>query len=222
MKNGSKKVVKVIKKIYKERGKLFLYEKLLIKFPEYLKLTNKTFKSLMLKEGYINITWRFYIAIIAVSYSQCNYLLRCLEELFIFYGGDKNWLVYGIKIVPEKLQKIAKLNEILASHPNKLQVCDILELLSKKNSYQSWNINEIVQASAIICQFQKLASFSHCLGIEIPFYTMSEENLISISPKYIRKTKGIFNYKKIMMYLINTRWQVYIIIRHGSNNRKKV
>jgi hypothetical protein len=162
----------------------------------------------MLKEGYINITWRFYIAIIAVSYNQCNYLLRCLEELFIFYGGDKNWLIYGLKIVPEKLQKIAKLNEIISSHPIKLQVCHILELLNKKNSYQSWNINEIVQASAIICHFHKLASFSNCLGIEIPFCKMTEESMISLSSKCIRKTKGIVSLKKIMMYLQNTRWLV--------------
>ena len=191
MMNKYNKAIKIMKKIKKERDKLFLYEKFLIHIPDYLNLTNKTFKSLMLKKGYINIDWRFYLAIMAVSVNKCKYLITCLEELFIFYGGDKNWLIYGMKVVPEKLQKIAKLNDLMAHQPIELQINHLQELINTNNLYHSWNINEIVHASAILFHFQKLSSFSNCLNIELPVCLCSEPDPFSYSPK----EKGIFSNK---------------------------
>ena len=57
-----------IRKIKRERGRLFLYEKLFVHVPEYLDFANNSFNSLMHKEGYLNITFRFYLAIMVYIY----------------------------------------------------------------------------------------------------------------------------------------------------------
>ena len=60
------KALNILKKICRERGRIFIHEKLFLKFPEYLELNNNTYKFLMLKEGYLPLTWRFYLAIMVL------------------------------------------------------------------------------------------------------------------------------------------------------------
>ena len=53
----------------------------------------------------------------AVSCYECEYLLKLLEEQFLLYGGDVEWLTCGMKVVDKKLLMIAELNEIMAFRP---------------------------------------------------------------------------------------------------------
>jgi len=129
----------------------------------------------MINDGYLPITWRFYLAIMAASTIKCEYILRCLEDLFLYYGGDKSWLIYGLRTVPEKLKKLAKYNEIMAHQPWKIKADDINELFSNKNPNHKWNNNELVHASAILFNFHKLSSFVKGLNLNIP-QTLCEEN----------------------------------------------
>ena len=104
-----------------------------------------------------------------------------MEELFLIYGGDKDWLIQGIKVVPEKLQNIAKYNELMANKPQSLRVEAILEMLNNSNSYNCWNMNELVHASSILFNFHKLASFVNSLAISTSFefcFEGDEETLI--------------------------------------------
>jgi sestrin len=66
------------------------------------------------ESGILPITWKFYIAIMAVSCYDCEYLMFLLTEQFILHGGDIEWITLGLKSVDPKLQRIATLNEVLA------------------------------------------------------------------------------------------------------------
>lgn len=49
------------------------------------------------------LTWKFYIAIMAVSCYDCEYLIKILEDQFLLYNGDIDWLTQGLKSVDPKL-----------------------------------------------------------------------------------------------------------------------
>ena len=57
------KAFDLLKTLAFSRGNIFLFESLIILIPDYLEKSNKTFNSLMFDEGYLPLTWRFYIAI---------------------------------------------------------------------------------------------------------------------------------------------------------------
>ena len=59
---------------------------------------------------YIN----YYLAIMAISLYNCEYLLQILQEQFLLAGGPLEWLLFGLKKVDPKIARIAELNEIIA------------------------------------------------------------------------------------------------------------
>jgi hypothetical protein len=61
---------------------------------------------------------------------KCDYLIRVTEDAFIFNGGDETWLMYGLDFVPTKLQKLGRLNNILAHQPWKIHDNDINVLIN--------------------------------------------------------------------------------------------
>lgn len=154
------------------RGKLYLLENLCFLFPEYLEMNYSTFGTLMCEEGYLPISWRYFLAIMvfiyliqAVSTIKSQYLLTILEDLFLINGGNKEWLIHGLKKVPEKLSGLSKYNNIMAHQPWKLQTTTIKELFEKHNL--NWSFSEFVQASLILFYFHKLASITESLGISV-------------------------------------------------------
>lgn len=56
----------------------------------------------------------YYLAIMAVSCYECEYLLYILQEQFLLADGPLEWLVFGLEKVNPKLRRIAELNEMLA------------------------------------------------------------------------------------------------------------
>lgn len=99
---------------------IFLYEHYFFWFKNYYQLILETENILINGENYINKIWKYYIAIITVSSGKSEYLLRILEERFLMSGGDKNWLITGLDIVPKKLKKLAKLVNIISHQPWKI------------------------------------------------------------------------------------------------------
>ena len=77
----------------------------------------------------LSTVWKYYIAIMAISCYECDYLLKILEEQFLHYGGNLLWLNKGLKAVDKKLQKLADINEILAFRPWDLDSADIVNLV---------------------------------------------------------------------------------------------
>ena len=128
---------KLLKTIICEKNRILLYEKLLLLFPDYLDINMKMINIIMNESGFISIPQRYYLAIMAVSTVKCEYMLRTLEEIFLSVGGDEKWLVNGLNSVPEKIKRIAKINNILAHQPWKLQTSDIIVndvLMSRKST----------------------------------------------------------------------------------------
>jgi hypothetical protein len=63
------------------------------------------------------VSWRYYIAIMAVSCYECEYLLKLLEEQFLLNGGEVEWLSLGLKRADKKLKVLSELNELMAFKP---------------------------------------------------------------------------------------------------------
>jgi hypothetical protein len=61
---------------------------------------------------------------------KSEYLLRHLEADFLMNGGEKDWLIYGLEQVDDKIKKLSRINNILAHQPWKLTRLDI-NVLSK-------------------------------------------------------------------------------------------
>lgn len=113
-----------LSRLGKCKGKLYFFEHFFMWVDEYFKHYMNTMELLM-NDDYIPKTWRNYIAIMAVSTSKCEYLLRILEENFLASGGDESWLVLGLDVVPAKVNKLARINNILAHQPWKIISDDI-------------------------------------------------------------------------------------------------
>lgn len=149
-------------------GSLLIYENFFFWYSGLIPLNHNTIEVIMNENGLIPIPWRYFIAIMAVSTIRCHYLLIKLQESFLLKGGDEDWLVYGLAKVPEKLQKLAKINNLLAHQPWKFCTKDITELFTTKNG---WNRDELVHAALIMINYHRLASIVESLKIsfvEIP------------------------------------------------------
>ena len=66
--------------VFLTHGRLFHHERILCWFPRYLQYFVESEDLLMNKEDILPITWKYYIAIMAVSCYECEYLLKILEE----------------------------------------------------------------------------------------------------------------------------------------------
>lgn len=84
----------LLDKIFFTNGRLFHYERLLCSwFPKYLEYFFEMHDQIMNRpDDYIPTTWKYYLAIMAVSVYECEFLLKILEEQFVLYGGDVCWL----------------------------------------------------------------------------------------------------------------------------------
>lgn len=69
----------------------------------------------------LRLDQKLYLAIMAVSCYQCDYLLNLLEEQFILEGGDLNAISEGLSRVDQSLARFSELNEILAFRPWAMQ-----------------------------------------------------------------------------------------------------
>jgi hypothetical protein len=83
----------------------------------------------MNEDGFICKQWRYYIALMAVSTMKSKPLFKILEEKFLENGGDESWLIYGLDVIPEKLSKLSKINNILAHQPWIINTDDIKVIL---------------------------------------------------------------------------------------------
>lgn len=148
---------------------IMAYENFFLWFSGYYSIYQNTHTFLMNEDGIIPIPWRYYIAIMAVSTIHSHYLLTYFQQMFLYYGGDEEWLISGIEppdsIVPEKLKKLLKFNNILAHQPWKLTSKDIQEIL--QGGKNGWNRDEFVQAALILVNCQRLATICESLKIKI-------------------------------------------------------
>jgi len=100
----------------------------------------------MNREDVLPITWKYYIGIMAVSCYDCEYLIKILEEQYLLYGGDVEWLLHGLKKANKKLERLAELNELLAYKPWIVCASHIESLVKGKETDQklNWSIPEVL------------------------------------------------------------------------------
>jgi hypothetical protein len=153
-------------KISSKNGRMRLYEGFFLWFSEYYDLYDKAKNVLMSKEDYMPLTWKYYIAIMAVSTIRCEYLLRELEMQFLLKGGDEIWLIKGLEAVPDKLRQLEKINNILAHQPWKLKLQDIKEIHSKFNT-KGWHMNELIHAALIMTFYHRLAAVVESMRLNV-------------------------------------------------------
>jgi hypothetical protein len=118
MYNSSNGINEIMGYISERKGRLFIYEHYFTWFNEYYSYYMTTLNNLLnTEEGYIPLSWRYYIAIMSVSAMRCEYLMRLLEENFLEIGGDESWLIHGLDVVPEKLARLGRINNMIAHQP---------------------------------------------------------------------------------------------------------
>lgn len=135
----------------------FLYfEHFFFWFNEYFQLHQTTLNTIMCNSGLLSQTWKYYIAIMAVSTMKNEFLMRILEEQFLFVGGEEAWLIGGLNAVPNKLKSLSTINDILAHQPSKITAKIINEL--KK----TWSLNLLTEALIVMIQFHKVSLIEDC------------------------------------------------------------
>ena len=114
--------------------------------------------------------FNYYLAIMAVSCYQNEYLLYILQEQFLLAGGPIEWLIFGLEKVDPKLKRISELNEILAYKPW-LITKDIFQYLVKEgqNSQENWTIHEVLKASIILSNYHGICGLCHGMGLTPDF-----------------------------------------------------
>ena len=141
--------------------KFLHYEQYLLWFKDYLTLYEKSLNTLLNNNKYIPITWKYYLGIMAVSTMKNEFLLRTLEEEFLDNGGDINWLIIGIDVIPNKLKKLANFNEILCHQPWNLNE-EIIKSLK-----HNMNICELTEATLVLIEFHKISLIQELFEIKI-------------------------------------------------------
>lgn len=110
----------LLNKLFIDNGRLYHHEVLLCRwFPRYLELFAHASETLSMSrnDDSLPAPWKCYIAIMAVSCYECDYLLKTLEEQFLLCGGNIQWLVDGLKAVDPKIATLSDLNEHMAFRP---------------------------------------------------------------------------------------------------------
>lgn len=116
---------------------------------------------LLYGDGPLPITWRLYIAIMAVCRHEVPSLVETLLLEFQNGGGDMQW-IGGIHRVPPKLAALSRINNILAHQPWLLKPQHIQELTTGE---ESWSLAELCQALCLLTHFHSLVSFIHTAGL---------------------------------------------------------
>ncbi|CAL4110899.1 unnamed protein product [Meganyctiphanes norvegica] len=135
---------------------------------------------LLYGDGPLPITWRLYIAIMAVCRHEVTWLVETLLLEFQNGGGDVQW-VGGIHRVPPKLAALSRINNILAHQPWLLKPQHIQELTTGEDN---WSLAELCQALCLLTHFHSLVSFIHTAGLTKPLeknrgITKESTNIVS-------------------------------------------
>ena len=130
----------------------------------------------------------YYLAIMAVSLYQNEYLLCILQEQFLLAGGPLEWLIFGLKKVDSKLQRIAEFNEQLAFKPWQLTKEHFTNLIKGgENHNDNWTVHEVLKASIILSSYHGLCGLCSGMGL-VPDLDIVQELLTLMGPEALELT----------------------------------
>lgn len=202
-------------------GKMQFHEIFLFWFPDYFSYYKSTMDMLLLSmNGYIPVTWKYYLGVMAASTMKSEFLFKHLQAEFLINGGNEDWMIYGLEAVPEKLRRLEKINNILAHQPWKLTENDILEIYFKTNG-NLWNANELVEAVLILVNFHRLSIIIDSLKLSLTGHDSSVEelNLISFSEEIPdSKILKFINEEEVEKYKIINELENFNINISNTNN----
>lgn len=123
-------------------------------FPFYLEKHFEVIRIVFGSDLSIPYEWRYYIAYMAAATHKCEYLME-LEKFYceLLLGS---W----VEEVPDKVLKLGTANVKLAHRPWEFTEKDVKELML------SWNLNELILALSIMCQFHCLSGLVFGLGVD--------------------------------------------------------
>lgn len=132
--------------------------------PAYLQHFLDSYECIVLEEGALEQTWRYFIAMMAAARHGCQYLVKRYELEFLTAGGDADWLrgLAESRSLPRKLANLAEINALLAHRPWALTKDTIASLVKGD---EAWSMSELVHAIVLMCTFHSLASFVLGMGI---------------------------------------------------------
>lgn len=142
--NSTINLQELLDRIFFTNGRLAHHERVLCWFPKYLQYFEETNDTLMIHEDVLPVTWKYYIAIMAISCYECEYLLKLLEEQFLLNGGNVEWLTKGLKKIDKKLERLSALNEYMAYKPWIITLSVVEHLLKAEDHNLIWSIPELL------------------------------------------------------------------------------
>lgn len=148
--------------ICEEKFNISKYDSLLLIFPEYYQIINKTVKDIF-SDDTINMKQaeKYYLGIIGASTVECEFVIKDLIRNYILNYGDENWITQGVLASTEEMKKYAKLFGLIAYQPWKLKVVDLIALGIQKN------IERFIQAVIIMTTFQRIAAIAESAKINV-------------------------------------------------------
>ena len=163
------------------KGRLWRHDRIFCLFPDYLQTYHALTLELLVDKQTLPKPYRYYLALMAVSCYNCEYLRNLVEEQFVLIDGDPKWLDVGFKAVDKKLQIFASINEILAHRPWTMCSEVLDSLLRQSDRSLAWSYNEIVHASYILIHFHTLCYLVYGQGVteeaDQPFSPEFQESL---------------------------------------------
>ncbi|KAK6340095.1 Sestrin-1 [Orbilia blumenaviensis] len=169
-KPASKEVHSFHKTVWMTQGRVTNVNKILSYFPRFATVNMETMDGLISRPGSaLSRTWKLYIGILAAAEHKCQYYVSLLSRYFLDYGGNKTWL-RGLEYAPRKIQRLAKLNTLLAHQPWRLTHNNIQELIKGTNSPSdqpgdNWSTSEVVLALCILSYYHAQSGFALACGL---------------------------------------------------------
>ncbi|KAG0238963.1 Sestrin-1 [Actinomortierella wolfii] len=156
-------------------------------FPTFCERFEASQNIMMNGPGPIPKAWRCYVAIMAASQFNCQYLVSMMKLDYLTSGGDPTWL-NGLTFTIQKIRNLAKLNSLMAHQPWRLKPRHIQELVSREinhNPHNVWTISELAQVMVILSTVHSLSMLVTSCGI-VPEIDMVGGTFVDFS-KYAAK-----------------------------------
>ncbi|KAI1296181.1 Sestrin-1 [Mortierella claussenii] len=159
-------------------------------FPSFWEKFESAQTCMMNGPGPIPKPWRCYVAIMAASQYNCQYMVSMMKLDYLTSGGDPIWL-NGLQFTTQKIRNLAKLNGLMAHQPWLLKPRHIQELVcreSNHNPHNVWTISELAQAMVILSTVHSISMFVAACGI-VPEIDMVGGTVVDLTKVQTRRTQ---------------------------------
>ncbi|KAG0055439.1 Sestrin-1 [Gryganskiella cystojenkinii] len=151
-------------------------------FPSFWEKFESSQTCMMNGPGPIPKPWRCYVAIMAASQYNCQYMVSMMKLDYLTSGGDPTWL-NGLQFTTQKIRNLAKLNGLMAHQPWLLKPRHIQELVcreSNHNPHNVWTMSELAQVMVIMSTVHSISVLVAACGI-VPEIDMVGGTFVDLS-----------------------------------------